>query len=396
MERVMQKKVDYINTFLEHEVNQGLIAGANVAIWKDNKEIYFNSIGFADLDTKKKLKRDTIFRIFSMTKPITAVATMILYERGLLNLFDPVKKYLPGFKNQLVYVHQDSNETTPVQTSITIQQLLNMTSGITYPGNNNSSEKRMQKLYDEVDAKLRQGEPTNTYDFCNRIGEIPLLFQPGTTWNYGASADILGAVIEIISGMNLEDFYQKEIFQPLGMTDTSFYVPDDKRTRLSQLYEYKYETKQLVPYTDNFLCLNDYKENTKFLSGGAGLVSTIDDYAKFASMLLNGGTLNGTHILGRKTVEYMRKNQLTEEQLKTYNWPPLKGHGYGNLLRCMINTSVAGSNGSVGEFGWDGWAGTYVTINPEENMVLLYMIQRTNTGTNDTTLKLRNIVYGTL
>lgn len=389
-------KFSYIQPFVEHEIEKNQIAGANICVIKDDKMIFNQSFGYADKENKKTMQRDTIFRLFSMTKPITAVAIMILYERGQIFLFDPVSKYLPGFKNQVVFKHKDSYETEPVKNDITILQLLNMTSGLTYPGTDNTSSIEMGKLFDEVKNKLEKGEPTNTYDFANRIGRIPLLFQPGESWNYGTSADILGAIIEVVTQKSLEQFLQEEIFEPLQMCDTSFYVTDEKRSRLSQIYEYKKEEGTLVPYTDNYLGLNNYTKETAFLSGGAGLTSTIDDYAKFALMLLHKGMYQEKHILGRKTIDYMTKNQLNAKQLEAFCWPSLRGHGYGNLLRIMTDPSHAGSNGSIGEYGWDGWTGNYITIDPKENLIILYFIQKTNTGTDDTTLKLRNIIFGGL
>lgn len=383
----------YIAPIIEQEIESNNIAGASMLIFHNNEEIYRNVFGYADIENKKLIQKDTIYRIYSMTKPVTAVACMILFERGLLDLDAPVSRYLEGFKNQIVY---SESGLVNVNRDSTIQEMLNMTSGVVYPDQSYFVGTQMQKLYDEIDAKTNQGEKIDTITLCNKIGEMPLEFQPGEGWRYGASADIIGAVIEIITGKKYSEFLEEEIFKPLGMTDTGFYVPEEKIDRFSVMYDYKEDIKSLVPWPYNILGLRDYLTPPAFESGGAGLVSTIDDYGKFALMLVNGGTYNGVRILGEKTVEYMSLNQLDDVQAKGYNWPQLTGYGYGNLMRTLVNKALAKFNGSIGEYGWDGWAGNYFFVDPKENLVMIYMIQRCG-GTNpELTRKIKSVIYSSL
>ena len=180
------------------------------------------------------------------------------------------------------------------------------------------------------------------------------------------------------------------------MKDTAFYVPEEKRPRFAQIYKYNEEEKRLYPYLEDALGLDGYKVSTAFESGGAGLVSTINDYKKFALMLLNKGKYEDTRILGSKTVEFMTQNQLNEKQMQSMNWESLRGYGYGNLMRILINQAEGQTNGSLGEFGWDGWTGNYITISPKDNMIFMYFIQRCDTGTSVFTRKLRSIVYSAI
>lgn len=384
-------KIDLIANSINNEIKAGNIAGAGFCLIKDNKEIYRNEFGYSNKEKKSPIKKDTIFRMFSMSKPITAVATMILFERGQIDLLYPVSNYLHGFKNQKVAT---KNGLVDVKKEATIKDLLNMTSGIAYPDESFEAGKQMDVLYKDIKEKLQEGSPTSTLDYCNRIGQVPLMFEPGEGWLYGASADILGAVIEIVSGKRLSQFLKDEIFIPLGMVDTAFYVPEEKQHRFSEIYTY--EEGNLKPFLDNHLGLNNYLTPPAFESGGAGLVSTIDDYSKFALTLLNGGIYEGTRILSRKTVDFLKQNQLNEKQQATFQWDSLKGYGYGNLMRVLKDKSAAATNGSIGEFGWDGWTGNYFFVDPEENLIMLYMIQKINTGTTDFTRKLRALVYSAL
>lgn len=387
----MEKKIQQV---IEDEINSGSLAGASIYIVKDGKELMQQTYGYARLEDKKVMSRDTIFRIYSMTKPITAVATMMLWERGLLDLTDPISKYLDGFKNQVV---DDDGELKEVEQEVTIQHLLNMTSGLVYPDQETLSGKKMEEVFGEEIKRMQEGKPWNTVEFCNEIGKVPLAFQPGSKWQYGTSADILGGVIEVVTKKRLGDFLKEELFLPLGMMDTDFYVPDEKYDRLATIYQYKEEQQScLEAYNGVNLAIFDINKKPAFEAAGAGLTSTIDDYMKFAQMLLNDGTYNGKQFLGRKTVDYLHKNQLTKEQLVYMNWPQLRGYGYGNLMRVLMNEVTAMTNVSVGEYGWDGWAGTYMMIDPVENLVLLCFIQRIDKDPEPMRRKIRSIVYGNL
>lgn len=282
---------------------------------------------------------------------------------GALALSDPASKYLPGFKDQKVYTDQG---LVPANREVTIQDLLDMTAGVVYPDASFPAGAIMDKIQADFYDKIAKGEPTpSTYELANIIGQQPLAFQPGERWLYGFCADVLGAIVEVVSGKRYITYLKETIFEPLGMTDTDFYVPEQKQDRFMQFYQYMPETQTLDPCTWQHLCLSHmHLKQPSFESGGAGLVSTLSDYAKFAQMMLNKGTYHGVHILGRKTVEWMTQNHLNEKQLVSFDWEALKGYGYGNLMRCMIHTELSESIGSNGEFGWDGWLGSYVSMDP--------------------------------
>ncbi|MBQ9142040.1 MAG: beta-lactamase family protein [Lachnospiraceae bacterium] len=386
----MYNMQDRIASLINEQIEQGEIAGANIMVIHKGKEIFFDNYGYADKENKLAIRRDTIFRMFSMSKPITAVATMILVERGEIDVRDAVSKYIPAFANQTVW--EDGKEV-PANRDITIWDCLNMTTGIPYPHEWSEVGKRMDALFKELIARREAGEVVDTQEYMRCIAQIPLEFQPGKEWMYGLSADILGAVIEVVSGKRYSRFLQEEIFLPLGMKDTGFYVPEDKEWRFAKNYDMV--DGQLVPFTRSHLG-EYYKSDVAFESGGAGMVSTIEDYSHFAQMLVNGGTYNGVRILGRKTVEYMAQNHLKPDQMGALNWDSTLGYGYGCLMRVMMNKGEAGSNGSIGEYGWDGWTGNYLTVNPEEDLVILYFIQRCGAGFTPTMRKLRSVIYGSL
>ena len=381
-----------METLINKGIAEGEIIGANVLLIKDGEEKLFASYGKACKETGENMKRDTIFRMFSMTKPVTAVATMILFERGLIDLRDAVSKYLPAYKDQMVWT---KDGLVPAVRDITIQDCLNMTTGVTYPSMDHEPGRQMGVLFQELIRRRVDGEVVDTLEYMDRIAKIPLVFQPGDHWLYGLSADILGAVIQVVSGKTYGQFLKDEIFDPLGMVDTGFYVPADKQDRFAAAYEWD-EEKQMLKRREGSYLGEYYEEDVAFESGGAGLVSTIDDYAKFACMLMQKGKLGDVRILGEKTVEFMTENKLDEIQMKDYNWDSTIGYGYSCLMRILQDKGIAGSNGSVGEFGWDGWTGNYVTMNPADNMVLLFFIQRCGYGFGALTRKVRAVTYGAL
>ncbi len=386
------KNLSRINQVIQEEIDKGYIAGAVFRLLHHNELCFDQIYGKRDLEAGSAMTKDTIFRMHSMTKPITAVAALMLYERGELNLFSPVSDYLPGFQNQKVYTDSGLKD---VKRPVLIKDLLNMTSGILYPDATEAGQ-LMGALYDKVGAAHHGGHPIGTLDFCNRMGEMPLAYQPGESWGYGASADVLGAVIEAITGKKYGSFLREELFVPLEMKDTAFYVPEEKRNRFAKIYDYKADAKRLELFTDDFLALFDYMEAPAFESGGAGLVSTIEDYTHFTQMLAGGGSYKDSRLLGRKTIAYLATPQLTGEQLKAYNWDSQIGYHYGNLCRILVDPAQAATNGTAGEFGWDGWCGNYFFVDPRENLVMIYMVQRCGGSGPDYIRKLRNIVYGAL
>lgn len=381
-----------VENLIKREIDNGNIVGASMLVIHKNREIYHNTFGYADKENKVLMKRDTIFRMFSMTKPITAVATMILAERGEIDLLDPVSKYFQEYKNQLVY--NDNNDLEPAKREITISDLLNMTSGIPYPDDTKSGKELGDMLRGFI-KKREMGESVTTQDYVRAIGKIPLLFQPGEKWSYGFSADILGGIIEIVSNKKFSEFLRDEIFLPLGMKDTGFFVPKEKRDRFAAIYRFDENEKFLKPFKESFLG-EYYGEDVAFESGGAGLVSTLDDYSKFAMMMINKGKYNGVRILGRKTIEFMIKDKLTDKQKVDFTWDSIKGYGYGCLMRILINQGEAGTNASLGEFGWDGWTGNYIIMDPKEELIFMYFIQRCDSGVTPVVRKLRMATYAAI
>lgn len=381
-----------VENLIKREIDNGNIVGASMLVIHKNREIYHNTFGYADKENKVLMKRDTIFRMFSMTKPITAVAAMILAERGEIDLLDPVSKYFQEYKNQLVY--NDNNDLEPAKREITISDLLNMTSGIPYPDDTKSGKELGDMLRGFI-KKREMGERVTTQDYVRAIGKIPLLFQPGEKWSYGFSADILGGIIEIVSNKKFSEFLRDEIFLPLGMKDTGFFVPKEKRDRFAAIYRFDENEKFLKPFKESFLG-EYYGEDVAFESGGAGLVSTLYDYSKFAMMMINKGKYNGVRILGRKTIEFMIKDKLTDKQKVDFTWDSIKGYGYGCLMRILINQGEAGTNASLGEFGWDGWTGNYIIMDPKEELIFMYFIQRCDSGVTPVVRKLRMATYAAI
>ena len=383
------KEMTRIKKVLKESIDNNFIAGANLLLIKNGEEIFYHEDGFADIEKEIPIKRDSIFRLYSMTKPITAVAIMILLERGEIDLYEPVNKFIDGFKNQVV---DTSYGQVLAERDVMIKDLLSMTSGLVYGGENKAG-KNTGKLFEEIDRRLFTDEPMTTIEIVNELGKCPLAFHPGSSWSYGTSADVLGAIIEVISGKKYGEFLEEEIFKPLGMIDTAFWVNEDKRYRLAKVYEDD-GNGNLKVYTGNNLgIINKMDRDPKFQSGGAGLVSTIDDYAKFATMLMNNGTFNGIEILKPHTVKYLTSSVLNEIQQKSFsNWVTLCGYSYGNLMRIMTSIEEAGDLGSIGEYGWDGWLGPYFCNCPNDKLTLIFMIQKTDTGTTTLTRKLRNII----
>ncbi len=382
---------EYLRKRMRQEIDDGYINGSAIRIIHDGEIIYEDELGYADKEKGIPIRKDTIYRIYSMTKPVTAVAAMILYERGLLDLFAPVSDYLSGFKDQKVLT---KDGLKAAKRPAAVKDLLNMTSGVVYPDQTCEAGRIMEELYTRLAKQGEEGSPVNTVDFCNLIGTQPLEFEPGERWRYGASADVLGAVIEIISGKKLSVFLQEEIFTPLGMADTGFYVPEEKSNRFAMIYELI--AGRLEPCSWTHLGLGDFKTPPAFESGGAGLVSTVEDYSRFAEMLLNGGTYGKERILGSKTVEYLSTPQLSAEQLLSMDWDSLQGYGYGNLMRVLTDPVKAAGNGSVGEFGWDGWTGNYFFVDPKENLIMVYMMQKCDGGRLTALRAMRSILYGLL
>lgn len=383
---------------MQQAVEEKLIAGMNLLAEKDGQELCCCQAGLADVERGLPFERNTIFRLYSQTKPITAAAAMILLERGMLDLQQPVAEFIPAFGKQKAMVN--GRLETPVRPMF-VKDLLNMTSGLLYPNDESEAGRRSGAVFEEACKRLYTDHPMTTMELANGLAEGTLDYLPGSAWQYGTSADVLGAVIEAVSGMRFGEFLQKEIFEPLGMKDTAFWVPGEKRDRLASPYETVTKedgSKALVRYDgDNLAIRNDMAAEPAFESGGAGLASTLDDYMRFARMLRQGGELDGVRILKPRTVRFMTGGQLTDCQQEAFNrWIGLEGYSYANLMRVCKNPAQSGFLASKGEYGWDGWLGAYFANFPEENLTILMGIQKRDAGTFSVTRKLRNIILSRL
>ncbi len=361
--------MDQVRNTLSRFVNDRQIAGCSVIIMKDDEVRFEGSFGYADIEKKIRMSENTIFPIASMSKVITVVGIMRLYEQGLFKLWDPVSEFLPGFKNPKIAVEKEDGkcEIADARGEVTMRQLFTMTSGVPYAGKDTAAARIRMEKEKETQASFftEGGKIPGTREICDMVGQLPLAFEPGERWMYGFSIDILGGVIEALTGRTLGDYLKETVFDPLGMSDTGFFVPDEKQDRIATLYRIH---DAMTPDRREYP-----REKPVFESGGGGLFSTVRDYSRFAQMLLHGGTLDGVRILGRKTVDLISMDHLTPEQQATHNWDTQRGYGYGLGVRVMTHPEIADINGSVGEWGWDGAFGNWFCVDPKENLTCVYL-----------------------
>lgn len=358
--------MNLIQNTLSRFVSSGQIAGCAVRILRNDELLFEGSFGCADIEKKIPMSSEnTIFPIASMSKVVTVAGIMQLYEQGLFRMWDPVSEYLPGFKNPKVAKENPdgSYEIADAKGEVTMRQLFTMTSGVPYGWSDTAAGRiRIEKEQEWQES----GKPMpGTVEYANLVGQMPLAFEPGERWMYGFSIDVLGAVIEVLSGKSLGDYLKENIFDPLGMKDTGFFVPQEKMDRVATIYHINEGLKEEERWYDS--------KKPDFESGGGGLFSTVPDYSRFAQMLLHGGTLDGVRILGRKTVDLISTDHLTPEQRKGDSWDTQRGYGYGLGVRVMTNPELAGINGSVGEWGWDGAFGNWFCVDPKENLTCVYL-----------------------
>lgn len=354
-----------IHNTLSRFVDSGEIAGCSARIMRNDEVLFEESFGYADIESKLKMSADTIFPIASMSKVITVAGIMQLYEQGLFKLWDPVSKYLPGFKNPKIAKEKPdgSYEIVDAEGEVTMRQLFTMTSGVPYGWADTAAGRiRIEKEKEWMSNPLSF---PGTVGYVNLVGQLPLAFEPGERWMYGFSIDVLGAVIEVLTGKSLGEYLKENVFDPLGMTDTGFFVPADKLDRIATLYNINEGMKPSDRGAPT--------SKPEFESGGGGMFSTVRDYSRFAQMLLHGGTLDGVRILGRKTIDLISTDHLTPEQRRSDNWDTQRGYGYGLGVRVMTNPELAGINGSVGEWGWDGAFGNWFCVDPKENLTCVYL-----------------------
>ncbi len=380
------ERLGKIDRFMNEQVEKSNIPGAVVFIARNGRVVYYKAFGFDDLDTKSPLKKDQIFRIASQTKAITSAAAMMLYEDGKFTLDEPVSKYIPEFKNPRIlkiFNEKDSTYTTePAKKEITIRQLLTHTSGLGYAG---IGTKEMKAIYAKAGVPSGVGNSTDVLSAKMKIlGTLPLMHEPGEKFTYGLSVDVLGYLVEIWSGMPLAEYFKAKIFTPLGMNDTYFYLPKEKQSRLTRIYEEQdgklQKKKSSVEGDPDYPCLAG-----TYYSGGGGLSSSIEDYAKFLQMVLNGGTYHGTRLLGRKTVELMLTNQIPLKVSETTQF------GLGFQLETALTDYL--SPQSLGTFSWGGMFNTQYWADPKEKMVALIYTQIWPTTKGRITDKFKALVY---
>ncbi len=366
-------------------VDEGRLAGVVTAVARHGKIVHFESAGWRDMEAGAPMTNDALFRIYSMTKPITGVALMMLYDEGKFRLSDPVERYIPELSDLQVAAGVDENGeliTKPADHPMTIRELMAHTGGLTY-GIFSGSE--VDSMYVEADL-LNSG--ITLKEMVTRLGAIPLRQQPGSMWHYSVAVDVQGYLVEVLSGQAFDDFLDERLFGPLGMNDTDFYVPAEKAERFAQIYTYD-EEGNLAP-SEMFGGANDYMVDPMFKSGGGGLVSSTMDYLKFTQMMLNGGELNGVRILSPLTVDLMHRNQLPRGMPDNIFGAP--GTVFG-LDFAVVTDPVEAESFSAGEYYWGGAAGTWFWIDPVEDLIVVGMIQQWGQGLPNVRALSRQLTY---
>jgi len=406
-----------VNSWLDQQVSMGRFAGASVLIARRGSVAMFAASGQAEVQTRRPFDLDTIVRIYSMTKPITTVAAMMLHEQGLFQLDDPIALYLPEFADTPVWNGGDApiDSVSKQQTPITVRHLMTHTSGLTYEFFRNTP----------VDAYYRDnqiampGADATLSEMSQRVARAPLLFQPGSQWNYGVSTDILGRLVEVWSGVTLDQFFTEQIFTPLGMTDTGFHVDPINASRLAALYKPGAggDMSSVGQVSDEFIkqptqasgvklmeasAQSRYLQPPKLHSGGGGLSGSITDYSRFCQMMLNGGELDGQRLLGRKTVEHMRKNHLPDNKdmaamgQAVWSETSYDGIGFGLGFAVVIDPVKANIITSPGEHHWGGAASTFFWLDPAESLYTVFFAQLMPSSTYPVRQELRSLVYQTI
>ena len=390
--KVMGNIRDYLK---EQYVEPGKYVGTLTLVARKGEIAYLDALGFMDRENKKAMQEDAIFSIYSMSKPITSIALMQLYEKSLFRLDDPIHWHIPSWRNLRVYESglYPNFLTSRPKRHMTIRDLLSHMSGLTYDF----------MLRTNVDAAYRKTKLQATGDLqamIDTLAKLPLEFSPGDQWNYSVSTDVCGYLVEHFSGMKLDKYFQKHIFDPLGMKDTGFSCAKEKVDRLASLYEQ--HPKKGPVLVDPGGAKTARVKKRKMLSGGGGLLSTMSDYYRFCSMLLNQGELDGTRIIGRKTLAMMASNHLpdnkdlTEMSQSAFSETTYQGVGFGLGFSVILDPVKTQSLTDVGEYGWGGAASTVFWINPKEEMVVIFLTQLLPSSTYQVRRELRSLVYSSL
>ena len=375
------KKLVLIDQLIQDYINKGYIPGGVFLIARDNQIVYHKNFGFRAIDKKVPYQKDDIFRIASMTKAVTSVAIMQLYEQGKLGLDDQVQNYIPAFKDSKVldqFNAKDSSYTTiPAKSPITIRQLLTHTSGLVYGA---FSQGPLRAIYIKkglMDVGLSHPTMT-TEEFINRLGTVPLAFQPGEKWNYGLNMDVLGRIIEVVSGNKLSDYFRKNIFEPLGMKNTYFYLPKEKQAKLVPIYTQREDgTLEMAANTGGISSSLDYplQADHNHYAGGGGLSSTAMDYAMFIQALIGNGAYNGKRILSRKTIEVMTADQIIKLNQQGNGYSSRPGETFCLGFSLITDQGKGISVKSPGTYEWGGVFNTKYFIDPKEQLIFVGMTQ---------------------
>ena len=365
--------LEAIDAWLQGLVDKGVAAGYVTLAARHGRVAHVSTIGKKDIASGEPMAPDTMFRIFSMTKPVTAVAMMILHDQGLWSPDDPIEKHLPAFAGAKVFggMGDDGKPIlTPAEHPPTLRELLTHTAGLTY---GREPMGGLEKLYEAADV----WRSADLAEMGAKLGKLPLAYQPGTKWVYSLAMDVQGAIIEELSGQTLPTFMQEKIFGPLGMVDTGFHTPPEKKARLATLYRTS-KSRGLVAMEANPL-LRDYDQPPALVSGGGGLVSTAGDYARFAQMLANGGEFAGKRIISQAAVKQMMTNQLSDEMLEARFGVGLQqirpGFGFGYNGVVFTDPEKAGVPAGLGTYHWDGAAGTWFWVDPTNDLIFVGMVQ---------------------
>lgn len=386
---------DHLDRFLKSLVESGP-SGCAVSVTHRGKTVFSECYGKANLEKGLPVTDQTVFRMYSVTKVITALCMMQLLEQGKYSLFDPVEQYLPEFSGMLVSEQCNNNSIAlvPARNKMTVWNLLTMTSGLTYGGTFSDVCVQTERMVDE----LNKGSYT-CRDFSRRIAQLPLDYEPGTHFRYSYSHDVLAALIEVLSGKPYEEYVKDAIFSPLGMKDSAYFFDDLPGRTVATFYSNA--TGKLV---DDPMDDTAYSRKRGFASGGAGLLSTLTDMTKLAANLSSAGSPRSERIVGRKTLDLMRTNQLNAAQYQDFYyaaqrkcWDLLRGYSYGLGVRTLISLPESGVNGSIGEFGWGSVGGSFIVCDPAEELSICYLHQlHPDNMESYITPKMKNIVYGML
>ncbi len=384
-------RLDCITPTMQELVKDNQLPGIITLVQRHGKVVHLGKFGMMDIAAKEPIREDALFRIFSMTKPIVSVALMILYEEGRFSLKDPVSRFIPAFGKTKVYAGSGPRGLKLVDQDpeMALYHLMTHTAGLSYGLYMDSPVEDLYRMTAPALFNRRQ----KLADGIDHVAALPLLFQPGTQWRYSIATDVVGRVIEVVSGMSLADFLETRIFKPLGMSDTAFYVPAEKRDRLAQIYVSQTLYDPVVPEPDKVPALGDVTTPTSSPLGGTGLVSTLADYLAFCNCLINRGKFGDVRLLSRKTVEWMTSNHIPDSMRPLKMGSDIRDHGFGLGFRVATSLGEARSLTSVGEYGWAGLAKTYFWIDPAEDLIGLMLTQLIPVLQHPAQERFRNLTY---